>query len=76
MPKAICTATHATYACSGTEGSVMAMDKIGGCKIDPSEIVSGFEDMLRDPVLNREVKNFVKTIGYISSAELDRQFTC
>ena len=52
------------------------MEDKNGRVIDPSEIVSSFEDMLMDPVLNREVEVFVKTSGHISANELDRQFTC
>jgi hypothetical protein len=54
----------------------MAMEERRIREIDPSEIVSRFEGMLKDPALSREIEIFVKTSGHISATELDRQFTC
>lgn len=54
----------------------MAKEETEMGDIDPSEIISRFESMLADHDLRREVKIFVKTTRHISTAELDRQFTC
>lgn len=44
-------------------------------EIDPSKIVSCFEDMLKDSNLNREIETFVKISGQISADELNSRFT-